>query len=66
MNEIHPQYVVDGEGRPRGVLLKLSEFEELIECVQDVLDAEEIRRLKSEPRTSWAEVKGQRKAARKE
>ena len=66
MNEIHPQYVVDDQGRPRNVLLAISEFEELLECVQDVLDAEEIERLKSEPRISWAEVKARREAPRKE
>ena len=66
MNEIHPQYVVDDQGTPRSVLLEMREFEELLECVQDVLDAEEIKRLKNEPRIPWAKVKRQRGAARKE
>ena len=66
MNEIHPQYVVDDQGTPRSVLLEMREFEELLECVQDVLDAEEIKRLKNEPRIPCAKVKRQRGAARKE
>jgi hypothetical protein len=60
MTQIHPQYVVDAEGHRQSVLLPIEEFEELIECAQDVLDAAEIDRLRSEPKYSWAEVKSER------
>ena len=60
MNEIHPQYVIDAQGRPHSVLLSLDEFEDLLECAEDVLDAQEMERLKSEPRVSWEEVKAER------
>lgn len=63
MNQIHPQYVVDAEGKAQSVLLTISEFEELIECVQDVLDLQEIEQLRSEPRVSWEQVKADREAA---
>jgi len=62
MNQFHPQYLVDEEGKPRSVLLAINEFEELLECAQDVLDLQEIERLREEPRTSWAEVKSQRES----
>ena len=44
----------------------LDEFEELLECAQDVLDVEEIERLKDEPCVPWAEVKAQREAGQSE
>ena len=66
MNPIHPQYVVDEQGRPHSVLLKISEFEELIECVQDVLDGQDIERLKDEPCVPWDEIKAQRESGLRE
>ena len=60
MNEIHPQYVIDPQGRPHSALLILDEFEDLLECAEDVLDAREMEPLKSEPRVSWEEVKAER------
>ena len=65
MNEIHPQYLVDAQGRPQSVLLEMSEFEELLECVQDLFDAQEIERLKNEARVSWTRVRSQRGRGRK-
>ena len=66
MDNLHPQYVVDGQGKPQSVLLAINEYEELLECVQDVLDASEIERLRGEPRFSWSEVKAAREAKLKE
>ena len=66
MIDCHPQYLVDAQGKPKSVLLSIDEFEELLECAQDVLDAAEIERLKDEPRFSWSEVKAEREAGRKE
>ena len=62
LNQIHPQYVIDDEGKPQGVLLKINEFEELVETAQDVMDAREIEQLKAEPRFSWEDVKAKREA----
>jgi len=66
MNQIHPQYLVDAEGKPQAVLLRIGEFEELLECAEDVLDLQEMERLKDEPRIAWAQVKAQREAGRTE
>jgi len=66
MNDFHPQYVVDAQGKPQSVLLTIDKYEELLECVQDVLDASEIERLRREPRFSWSEVQAAREASLKE
>ena len=50
MQQIHPQYLVDADGKPKSVLLNVDEFEELLECAQDVLDGQEIEQLKEEPK----------------
>lgn len=42
MNEIHPQYLLDSEGKRRSVLLAVEEFEELLEAARDVIDTAEI------------------------
>jgi len=63
MAVFHPQYLVDGDGKRSGVVLPVNEFEELLECLDDILDAEEIETLKHEPRFSWESVKAERKAA---
>ena len=65
MNQIHPQYLVDAEGKPQSVLLKIGEFEELLECAQDVLVLQEIEKLREEPHISWGQVKADREAANK-
>ena len=65
MNQIHPQYIVDAEGKPQSVLLKISEFEELLECAQDVLDLQEIEKLREEPNIPWEQLKAAREAATK-
>jgi hypothetical protein len=65
MQQIHPQYLVDADGKPKSVLLNVDEFEELLECAQDVLDGQEIEQLKEEPNLSWDQVKADRKAASK-
>ena len=52
MRQIHPEYVIGSEGKPRRVLLDVDEFEELIECVEDILDVAEIEGLRQAPRSS--------------
>lgn len=51
------QYIVNSDGQKEKVLLPIDQFEELMECVQDVLDKEEIERLRDQPRRSWNEIK---------
>lgn len=65
MNQIHPQYLVDADGKPQSVLLKVAEFEELLECAQDVLDLQEIDTLRDEPSIPWEQVKATREATNK-
>ena len=65
VNQIHPQYLVDADGNPKSVLLQVDEFNELLECAQDVLDGQEIDALREEPTVSWEEVKAAREAAKR-
>ncbi len=53
------QYIVNADGQKEKVLLPIDQFEELMECVQDVLDKEEIERLRDQPRRPWNEVKAE-------
>jgi PHD/YefM family antitoxin component YafN of YafNO toxin-antitoxin module len=36
VDKIHPQYVIDGEGRKKAVILPIEEFDELIEDLDDL------------------------------
>ena len=65
MDRIPPQYLVDAEGKPQNVLLKVAEFEELLECAQEVLDPQEIETLREEPTIPWEQVKADREATNK-
>lgn len=65
MLEVSPQYLVDKRGKPVSVLLKLKEFEAIMDYAQDHMDIQEIARLTGEPRFSWGEVMAERKARKK-
>jgi hypothetical protein len=52
MTQLHPQFVVDAGGEKCSVLLPIDEYEELLECLEDVLDLKEIERQRDEPRCS--------------
>jgi len=60
MGPIHPSYIVDERGKRQGVILKMEEFEELLECIEDVFDVQEMERLRAEPTVSWEDVKAKR------
>ncbi len=44
MIELHPQYVINGEGKRVGVLLDISEFERLLEELENEQDVQAVRR----------------------
>lgn len=57
---IHPEYVVDKEGKRQKVLLPIEEFQELMECAQDVLDHDLIEEVRKGSSVSWNKVKERR------
>ena len=63
---LHVQYVVDAHGTPKNALLPIEEFEELVECAEDVMDGAEIERLRTEPRFAWTRVKAEKSARKSE
>jgi hypothetical protein len=65
MLAIHPQYMVDGKGKRRSVVLRMKEFEEILKRLEDVYDVAEIERLKDEPCYPWDQVKAELKAKRR-
>lgn len=36
LGDLHPQYITDEKGKKKSVILSLSEFEELIEDIEDL------------------------------
>lgn len=40
--KLHPQYLLDEEGRPKSVLLPADEYARLLEAVEDQLDASDL------------------------
>jgi len=65
MLDVSPQYLVDKRGKPVSVLLKLEDFEAIMDYAQDHVDVREIARLAAEPRFSWEEVMAERKTRKK-
>ena len=57
---LHPQFVVDERGMRRKVLLPIEEYEELLETLQDVIDAGFIVEVRNQPRVAWNDVKAKR------
>lgn len=65
MLDVSPQYLVDKHGKPVSVLLKLKDFETIMDYAQDHIDVQEIARLVGEPRFSWEEVMAERQKRKK-
>lgn len=64
MTQLHPQFVVDARGEKCSVLLPIDEYEELLECLEDILDTEEIERQEGEPLYSLDSVSADRAAGK--
>ena len=56
MITLHPQYVTDEEGNRVSVLLPLDEFEALLEDLEDLRDALQVR---DEPTVPWESAKAE-------
>jgi len=54
---IHPQFLVDEKGKKKGVFLSLKDYNELLECAQDVIDAALIDEVRDEPLVSLEDFK---------
>ena len=61
---VHPQFVVDESGERRGVILPIEEYRELMESLQDVIDASLIDDAKNDPLVAWGAVKTNRSRRR--
>jgi hypothetical protein len=57
MPELHPQFLIDADGKPLSVLLAIAEYEALIERLEDLEDLEDARKAMDEPTTPWETVK---------
>jgi len=49
LTKLHPQYITDENGEKKSVILPISEFEELIEDIEDLATVAERREEKSRP-----------------
>jgi len=58
------QFLVDGSGNKKAVLLDLSIWEDVLELLEDLEDAEEIRRLRKvgEETIPWEQAKAELRA----
>ena len=54
---IQPQYIVDNQGQYQKVVLTIDEYNELVECAQDIIDARLIDEVKENPSVKWQKVK---------
>ena len=61
---LHPQFVIDETGKRRSVLLPIEEYRDLMESLQDVLDAPLIDEAKQDPLVAWGEAKTKRRQRR--
>jgi hypothetical protein len=43
LNDLHPQYITDEKGKKKSIILPISEFEELIEGIEDLAAVAERR-----------------------
>ncbi len=53
VNDLHPQYITDQKGEKKSVILPISEFEELIEDIEDLAAVAERR---EEPTISYEDL----------
>jgi len=61
---LHPQFLVDSNGKKRKVVLSIKEYNELVELAQDAIDASLIEEVRHEPTVSWEEVRKKEDARR--
>ena len=57
---LHPQFVVDANGKRKSVLLPIKDYQELLERAQDRIDAELINEAQTTDPTPWSVVKSKR------
>lgn len=53
LDDLHPEYITDQQGEKKSVILPISEFEELIEDIEDLAAVAERR---EEPTTSHEDL----------
>ncbi len=54
---LRPQYVVDANGKRKGVLLAIKDYQELLERAQDLIDAELIDEAQTSDPVPWSIAK---------
>lgn len=59
MPELHPQFLIDRDGKPMSVLLPFAEYEALIEYLEDMEDIADARQARDEPTIPWETVKAE-------
>ena len=59
MPELHPQFLIDGDGKPMSVLLPIAEYEALMESLEEMEDIEDAHQARDEPTIPWATVKAE-------
>ena len=57
---LRPQFVVDSNGKRKGVLLAIKDYQELLERAQDRIDAQLIDEARTTDPIPWSVVKGKR------
>ncbi|MCY4614504.1 MAG: hypothetical protein OXB94_12915 [Nitrospira sp.] len=57
---LRPQFVVDANGKRKGVLLAIKDYQELLERAQDRIDAELIDEAPTADPIPWSVVKSKR------
>lgn len=59
MPELHPQFLIDGDGKPMSVLRPFAEHEALMEDLEDLEDIEDAHRARDELTIPWEKVKAE-------
>ncbi|MCY4132282.1 MAG: hypothetical protein OXF39_06510 [Nitrospira sp.] len=57
---LRPQFVVDANGKRKGVLLAIKDYQELLERAQDRIDAQLIDEARTTDPVPWSVVKSKR------
>ena len=60
---LRPQFVVDANGKRKGVLLAIKDYQELLERAQDRIDAQLIDEARTTDPIPWSVVKGKRQTS---
>lgn len=59
MVKLHEEYIVDENGRRSAVILRLREYQQLLELLEDLADRQYIKEHRKEGRISLAEFEKQ-------